>query len=251
MYIPYDGADRLQGIGLMPEYGAAYNCLIGKKAMWNGDSICAADNDAKGGWPMRIGAANGMYAKNYGVSGGTIAENTGAAHSVCATLDTMISAFPDADYIIIEGGTNDADILGDGGIGSFDADDFSAAYIQALNEDTFSGALESVFYRLVTQMKGKHIGYLIPQKMGHTEVLVARRRTYFDRAVAIAEKWGIPVLDLWKGLYFNWRLSAHWDQDMTSAQNEAAGNLYQDGQHLTTTGYAIQSPIIAEWMKGI
>lgn len=249
MYIPYDGADRLQDVGLMPEYGSAYNCLTGKKAMWNGDSICAADNDAQGGWPMRIGAANGMYAKNYGVSGGTIAENTGAAHSVCATLDTMISDFPDADYIIIEGGTNDADILGDGGIGSFDADDFSDAYIQALDRDTFSGALESVFYRLVTQMKGKHIGYLIPQKMGHTEVLVARRRTYFDRAVAIAEKWGIPVLDLWKGLYFNWRLSAHWDQEMTTAQNEAAGNLYLDGQHLTTTGYAIQSPVIAEWMK--
>jgi hypothetical protein len=98
-------------------------------------------------------------------------------------------------------------------------------------------------------MKGKHIGYLIPQKMGHTEVLVTRRRQYFDRATAIAQKWGIPVLDLWNGLYFNWRLAAHWDQSMTTTENENAGNLYLDGQHLTTTGYAIESPIIAEWMR--
>ena len=252
MYLPHDGEYRLQGIGLMPDYSAAYNCLYGKKAMWNGDSICAADNDAQGGWAFRIGAANGMYAKNYAISGGTIAENTGTnVHSVSATLDGMITDFPDADYIIIEGGTNDADLLGDSGIGTFDADDFTDAYIEALDKDTFSGALESIFYRLVTQMKGKHIGYIIPQKMGHTEVLVARRRTYFDRAIAIAQKWGVPVLDLWNDLYFNWRLAAHWDQTMTSAQNEAAGNLYLDGQHLTTTGYSVQSPIIAEWMKKI
>ena len=252
MYVPFDDSDRIVETRLDDTYSAKYNPLWGKSAIWDGDSICAADSDTGAGWPGRIASANGMKYKNYGIAGGTIAENTGSGvHSVCATLDTMISDFPDADYIIIEGGTNDADILGDGGIGSFDADDFSDAYIQALDKDTFSGALESVFYRLVTQMKGKHIGYLIPQKMGHTEVLVARRRTYFDRAVAIAEKWGIPVLDLWKGLYFNWRLSAHWDQEMTNAQNESAGNLYLDGQHLTTTGYAVESPIIAEWMKTI
>lgn len=253
MYITYDGDYRLRGVGLDIEHSEPLNCLFGKSALWNGDSICAADNDTEnGGWPQRIATSNGMRCKNYAIAGGTIAENTGTGvHSVSGTLDTMISEFSDADYVIIEGGTNDADILGADGIGTFDADDFSAEYIAALDKDTFSGALESIFYRLVTQMKGKHIGYLIPQKMGHTEVLVARRRTYFDRAIDICKKWGIPCLDLWNGLYFNWRLAAHWDQSMTSAENEAAGNLYMDGQHLTTTGYAIQSPIIAEWMKTI
>lgn len=249
MYIPYDNSDKLIGVGLEYAESAKYNPLFGKSAMWNGDSICAADNDSLGGWPGRIAVANGMMFKNYGISGGTVAENTTASHSVSATLVTMILEFPDADYVIIEGGTNDADILGDTGIGTFDADDFTDTYINALDRNTFSGALESIFYRLVTQMKGKHIGYLIPQKMGHTEVLVTRRRQYFDRAKAIAQKWGIPVLDLWNDLYFNWRLSAHWDQTMTTAENEEAGNLYVDGQHLTTKGYEIQSPIIAEWMQ--
>ena len=250
MYIPFDDGEKLVGVGLENAESVKYNPLFGKSAMWNGDSICAADGDPVGGWPGRVATGNGMMFTNYGISGGTISENTGTnVHSVSATLDTMISDFPDADYIIIEGGTNDADILGSEGIGVFDADDFTAEYITALNKDTFSGALESIFYRLVTQMKGAHIGYLIPQKMGHTEVLVERRRDYFDRAVEICKKWGIPYLDLWNGLYFNWRLAAHWDQTMTNAQNEAAGNLYLDGQHLTTTGYAIESPIIAEWMR--
>lgn len=251
-YIPYDGAVRVQGAGLSKEFSAPLNCLFGKVAIWNGDSICAADNDPNGGWPITIAKANGMQAKNYGIAGGTIAENTGTTvHSVSATLDGMLTDFPDADYIIIEGGTNDADILGDSGIGTFDANDFTDAYIEALDKDTFSGALESIFYRLVTIMKGKHIGYLIPQKMGYTEVLVTRRRTYFDRAIAICQKWGIPYLDLWNGFYFNWRLSAHWDQTKTSAENNEANNFYRDGQHLTDYGYIVESPVIAEWMKTI
>lgn len=251
MYIHYDGEYRVEGAGLSEEFSEPLNSLFGKTALWNGDSICAADGDPIGGWPERIAEANGMRCKNYGISGGTITENTTASHSVSATLDGMMADFPNADYVIIEGGTNDADILGDSGIGTFDENDFSAEYIAALDKNTFSGALESIFYRLVTIMKGKHIGYLIPQKMGHTEILVARRRTYFDRATQIAQKWGVPVLDLWNNLYFNWRLSAHWNQDMTSAENNAANNLYRDGQHLTDFGYQIQSPIIAQWMKGI
>lgn len=252
MYVPYDGSDKIVSTRLDDTVSAKYNPLWGKSAVWDGDSICAADSDTGAGWPGRIAMANGMSYRNYAVAGGTIAENTGeSVHSVCATLDTMLAAFPNADYVLIEGGTNDADILGDDGIGTFDDDDFSAEYIEALDTDTFSGALESIFYRLVTQMKGKHIGYIIPQKMGHTAELVARRRTYFDRAIDICKKWGIPYIDLWNDYYFNWELTAHWDSTMSTAENEAAGNLYIDGQHLTTTGYAIQAPVIAEWMKTI
>ena len=251
-YIPYDGTVNLQGAGISPDYSAPYNCLSGKLALWNGDSICAADNDPNGGWPLTIAKQNFMQAKNYAIAGGTIAENTGSSvHSVSATLDGMLTDFPDADYIIIEGGTNDADIIGSAGLGTFDPDDFSTEYITALNKDTFSGALESIFYRLVTTMKGKHIGYLIPQKMGHTAVLVELRRTFFDRAIDICKKWGVPYLDLWNNYYFNWQLSAHWDQTKTSAENNEANNLYRDGQHLTDFAYTVQSPVIAEWMKTI
>ena len=139
----------------------------------------------------------------------------------------------------------------EGGIGTFDADNFSAEYIAALDKNTFSGALEYVFYKMVTVWKGNHLGYIIPQKMGTGGAAVAGRILFFDRAREIAAKWGIPVIDLWNNYYFNWKLVAHYDPSLTSDGNNEAGNLYRDGQHLTETGYAIQSPVIAEWMKGI
>lgn len=252
-YIPYQVEMKLIGAGIEDDYSEIYNPLIGKIAVWDGDSICAADNDSLGGWPMRIGTANHMDVKSYAVSGATITSNTSASHWISTSIDTIAEVYPNADYIIIDGGTNDADQLRDveGGIGVFDADDFSTEYIAALDKDTFSGALEYVFYKMVTVWKGKHIGYVIPQKMGTGSAAVAGRITFFNRAREIAAKWGIPVLDLWNDYYFNWRLSAHYNPNLTPDGNNEAGNLYRDGQHLTDAGYAIQSPVIAEWMKGI
>lgn len=248
-YIPYDPTVNVQGAGISGEFAGNLDPLANKVSVWDGDSIMAADNDPGGGFPLRIAAIHRMRAKSYAVAGGTIAENVGSAHSVCATLDTMLASFPNADYIIIDGGTNDADILGSAGLGTFDADDFSDEYIEALDKNTFCGALESIFFRLVTIMKGKHIGYIIPQKMGYTAVLVERRRQFFDKAIEICGKWGVPYLDLWNNYYFNWELAAHWDQTMTPAENNEANNLYKDGQHLTNKGYEILSPVIGEWMK--
>ena len=252
-YIPYQVEMKFIGAGIEDDYSEIYNPLIGKIAVWDGDSICAADNDSLGGWPMRIGMANHMDIKSYAVSGATITSNTSANHWISESIDTIAEAYPNADYVIIDGGTNDADQLRDveGGIGVFDADDFSTEYISALDKDTFSGALEYVFYKMVTVWKGKHLGYVIPQKMGTGSAAVAGRITFFNRAREIAAKWGIPVLDLWNNYYFNWQLSAHYDSSKTADENNAAGNLYRDGQHLTDAGYAIQSPVIAEWMKCI
>lgn len=252
-YIPYQVEMRLIGAGIEDDYSEIYNPLIDKLAVWDGDSICAADNDTLGGWPMRIGTANHMDVKSYAVSGATITSNTSASHWISTSIDTIAEAYPNADYVIIDGGTNDADQLRDveGGIGTFDADDFSAEYIAALNKNTFSGALEYVFCKMVTVWKGKHVGYIIPQKMGTGSAAVAGRILFFDRARAIAAKWGIPVIDLWNDYYFNWQLAAHYDPLLTSEGNNEAGNLYRDGQHLTDKGYEIQSTVIAEWMKGI
>lgn len=237
------------------------NNLAGKTAVWDGDSICAAGEDKpEGGWPGRIATANDMQYYNCAVSGATITSNTTAKHWISTSIDTIAQMYSDADYIIIEGGTNDADALAkiaeyqsDGGLGEFDPNDFSEEYIANLNKNKFSGALEYVFYKLVTVWKGKHIGYIIPHKMGVNEVSVQRRIRFFNRAKEIATKWGIPVLDLWNNYYFNWRLPAHYNNNATISREEInlSEYLYIDGQHLTKKGYATEAPIIAEWMKSI
>ncbi len=115
------------------------NKLHGKTIIWNGDSICQGSS-RWGTWADRIAAKNELKAwKNYGIGGGTIAENTPRfqisgkeRHYVSATVEKMYEEFPDADYIIFEGGTNDADLIGritEGTIaekfGTFDADNYS------------------------------------------------------------------------------------------------------------------------------
>ena len=147
------------------------NRLLGKKIIWNGDSICAG-NEHTGCWASRIGDKNSMIYANYAIGGGTIAEGfpemqSGAPrHSVSKTLEQMYREHPDADYIVLEGGTNDADLFEESdnpsGLGSFDSENFSGNY----DVNTFCGALESVFYRALKFWSGKRICFIVAHKMG-------------------------------------------------------------------------------------
>ena len=235
--------------------------LYGKTIIWDGDSICAGNafDDEADAWAGRIAKENAMAYKNYAVGGGTITENVTTdgvtKHSVCKNIDAMYADYPDADYVIIEGGTNDADLLGSAQdaarFGSFSSSDFGGKY----DEDTFCGALESVFYRATKYWKGKKIGYIVAQKMGrysggYTHD-VCNRRAYFEAAIKICEKWGIPYLNLWDGCYLNPMLGHMYDTSKTTEENCEAGSMYADGQHLTSAGYDFTAEIVNSWLKTI
>ena len=236
------------------------NKLFGKTIIWNGDSICQGGAD-KGNWATRIAAKNSMIYKNYAVGGGTIAENLPKTkngndrHSVSATLDLMYEEYPHADYIIFDGGTNDADLLGDAflgaektRLGTYEKTDFSGEY----DRSTFTGALESIFYRATKYWIGKKIGFIIAQKMKENSVGIDafhNRRLYFDRAIEICHKWGIPYIDLWNTCYLNPFLP--WMYDNTKTKEEIAEEnvcFYVDGQHLSSRGYDFTSDIINSWL---
>lgn len=232
--------------------------LYMKQAVFDGDSIChgtsvgdTSEPTYGYGWAGRIGIANEMVWKNHGINGGFITSasnpSVGSHHSVVDNIDTMHTEFPNADYVIIEGGTNDADTLGTAGLGTFDPDDFSGTY----DKTTFSGALETIFFKATSYWKGKGIGYIVEQKMGTSDTALARRRNYFDRAIAICEKWGIPYIDLWTICYLNPNNPNCYNPEMSIEQNISNGYLYTDGQHLTAKGYDYISPIIENWMKSI
>ncbi len=234
------------------------NKLYKKTIIWNGDSICAG-NSVTGNWATRIAKKNDMQYKNYAVGGGTVAENLPPCkngkqrHSVSATLDKMYEEFGDADYVIIEGGTNDADLLGSlirgkkTLVGAFDPLDYNGQY----DRSTFCGALESVFYRATKYWKGKKLGFIVAQKMNETnDDAFVNRRVYFDKAVEICMKWGIPCLDLWNGCYLNPNLPFMYDRTKTADQNlEENTGFYIDGQHLTSYGYDVTADIIDSWLK--
>ncbi len=230
--------------------------LFGKKILFDGDSICIGRRET-GNWATRIAERFSAVCPCYAAGGGTITENPprflsgGERHSVSASLERLHTEHPDADYIILEGGTNDADLLGNAAageesrLGSFSAFDFGGNY----DRDTFAGALESIFYRATRLWPEKKIGYIVAQKMGRGESSFLTRRHYFEMAIGICRKWGIPYIDLWETSYLNPNLPWMYDPTHTPEENLADNRgYYFDGQHLTARGYDLTAELVGNWL---
>lgn len=233
------------------------NVLFGKTIIWDGDSICAG-GPAVGNWATRICEKNEMPYKNYAIGGGTLTEGFPLTqkghirHCVSVTIEKMHTEYPDADYVILEGGTNDADLfvrhfdeLGER-MGVSDPYDFSGEY----DRTTFLGALDSIFYRATKYWCGKKIGFIIAHKMGPEPERAENRRLYFDKCAEVAKKWGIPVLDLWNGCYLNPFVKWMYNSERTPEENKDANDgFYSDGQHMTEKGYDFTAEIVEKWLR--
>lgn len=239
------------------------NVLRDKFILFCGDSLMRGNtfNDENNGWAGRVANISGCHYKNYGIGGSTITENVtgGATPTVYQQIETAHTEYPNADYVIFDGGCNDADLIGNATgstkpakFGSFDANNYSGVY----DTDTFCGAFETICMNLSKYWLGKHVGYIIPHKMGvsvNYHAGVNNYRTYYETAIQICEKWGISVLNLWDGCYLNPK--HHWmcdtDREMTQQEIYDAGFLYADRQHLTSAGYDYEGHIVNEWIKSL
>lgn len=235
-YIPYGYIEVATDSGKKQN-----NVLCGKTAVFLGDSICAGTTVGTDsayyayGWGGMIGEDNHMSWTNYGKNGGTITHRGTDGTCIANIADTAISEHPTADYIIFEGGCNDADQMKDTGLGEISSD------YATFDTTTFSGALEALILKLVTAYPQGKIGYIIPQKMytGYADYTAENHihRKYFDRAVEICRKWGIPVVDIWNTTPLNPKLTT-------------SSLYYSDGiQHLTEAGYRRITPAIESWMR--
>ena len=265
-YIAYSGGHYVA----TPDFiGAAASPLYGKTVVFDGDSICAGNDSALdgygNGWAARIGKDNGMDWHNTGVGGGTITSGLyfsggSARHWISAYIDTIHANYPDLDYLILEGGTNDADILfgQTAKIGEIDETDYNRDNVaDHFDDETYCGALDTLFYKAQQYYPKKKIGFIIAQKMGRAlnadgnpDPYVANRRHFFDLAIQACEKWGIPYIDLWNEGYLNPNSTAMYNPSYNTIETATEHGLcYIDGQHLTAYGYNVISPKIAAWMK--
>ena len=204
-----------------------------------------------------------MVYKNYGIDGSTIA--TGLTISgvlknsiVGDTLPRMITEHPNADYIIFEGGTNDADLIGSilDGATPEKYGEIKVGYGESnFDTTTFCGAVEMLLRKAIVQWKGKKIGFIIAHKMGRSNTGHSKenfnRRAYFETIIKCCEKWGVPYINLWDTCHLNPNMTEMYNPDVTADENELSGMLYRDGQHLTAAGYDYISPIIEEWIKSL
>lgn len=233
------------------------NELVGKKASFCGDSICAGTSVGTAspiygqGWAGIIGKKNGMTWQNLGVNGATVSEAS-ASTGTLIIVNQLAKAYPDADYIILEGGCNDFDQMG----GKTDAatmGEITAVWDDSYVKTTFAGALEHLFYTAVTKHPKAKIGYIIPPLMGlrnWTQYETVSCRVYFNLAIDICKKWGIPYIDLWYESPLNPNLTVYYDSSLGPNGNIAdASKCYVDGQHLTTAGYELIAPQIEAWMR--
>ncbi len=259
--------DQIIGYEKLSQKGFVRNKLYQKTIVFDGDSICHAVGDSyqdlsgKLGWAARIGYDNDMDWYNYAVGGGTLVtglysgtEGTTPRHWVSSYIDTIYSKHPTLDYYIVEGGTNDADLLGldTDKYGTLDMGDYTS---NTWDTDKFYNALDSIFYKATHYWPHAKVGYIVAPKMGTSSggytAEKSKRRFYFEMAIEVCKKWGIPYIDLWDGCSMNPRNTKHYDSSLDKQGNIDAGSLYYDGQHPTTAGYDFMTPMIESWIRSL
>ena len=214
------------------------NKLYQKTAIFAGDSIChgtsvGVDDPTYGyGWAGRIGIKNNMTWKNYGLSGAVMASGITGKHSILGDVPTMFAEYPNADYIIFEGGVNDVFAEGET-LGEITSD-----YTDNFQINTYCGALEKLFYTALTNWTGKKIGFIIPHKMGSVSG-ISQMNVYHEKARDICKKWSIPFIDLFNISTLNSNIPAV--KSALFAPN--------DTWHLSSAGYEVITPKIEAWLK--
>lgn len=219
---------------------SADNPLAEKTILFTGDSVCAAyiDNGdgtygKQYGWAEIIKENNpSIIMKNYGQGGTTVAVKGDSNDSILERLNTMYSEYPNADYIIVEGGVNDCYQPDKIKLGTI-----TQGYNDALDTSTFCGAFESLLKNAILKWKGKKIGYIALFKVP----TATNFKDYMDKAKLICEKWSIPYIDLYNqsGLEFN------------VDEIKALYSYGNGGLHPNVEGYKIITPKIESWIKSL
>lgn len=226
----------------LPQYAEA-NPLWGKKLAVNGDSICYGAGSS-GGYSRIIADNNSMSLSNIAMTGGTIASGTtqggGNRHWICRTIENMPT---DADYYILEGGSNDVAL-------GVPIGTLTNGYMASLDDSTFYGAMESVCKQMITKFKGKKYGFIIVHQMKGGMQIANKKYTAI---IECCNKWGIPYLDLAKNCVPFGLFEKDWGNELSALRNTYTaddGTGHGDGWHPNAEGYKkYYVPKIEAWMK--
>lgn len=219
--------------------------LDGKTIVFVGDSITAGFVQEQG--LPNYGQRNGYVEmlqkkypkavfKNLAVGGATVGHYEGEpTPCVAEQINNAIRQYPNADYIIVQGGVNDTWLSSKVPLG-----EISSGYAASLNEGTFCGALESIFKKVQTQWIGKKIGFLTTHKIPSAPSL----GNYMDKAREICKKWSVPYLDLHNLSTLNYAIA----EVKSNLSYKTADHPNGDGTHPNVKGYEVLTPKIESWL---
>lgn len=175
--------------------------LKDKKIAFLGDSItqgCSASKPDNFYWNL-VAKETGAISYGYGIGGTRIApQRTPSEDPMCdkyflSRVDEMI---PDADVIVVFGGTND-----------FGHGDAPFGELHDRGEETFCGAVHTLLQKLITRYPHSQIVMMTPLHREDEERLdygdqgkprQARLEEYVNAIIAISGYYGVPVLDLFR-----------------------------------------------------
>lgn len=222
------------------------NPLTGKSFIFFGDSWCAGNSSAGGGWADWLKRKNpSITVKNCGVHGADWWQCYNKWFVV--DKDTLPN---NADYIIIEAYTNGLYVNVDQVAKPLgEVDEFT--YYNSVDEiialgDTYAVDLEKVLYSIVNKWDGKKIGLMFPYKSADMLRQNNAFRQFREQVFKCCRKYNIAVFDnfdscnipSWTQEYID---KYFWHGD----DNREHG----DGVHLNATGYDIICPRIESWLK--
>ena len=207
--------------------------LIGKTALYLGDSIAYGSNDSLGlSWAGRI-AQRGMTYDKVAVSGWTVTNTeTSGKGQIVTQLDK--ASRDSYDFVILEGGVNDVLTMQGGNTNITWGEVTDSTTYDA---STIAGAIEDLIVQTKDRFPNAIVGYVINNYFGATD---DNMTTYINTVKAACDKHGVAYVDLnadertGKSVFYN------------------GCELYDDGWlHPNAAGYDIIAPVIAEWMEDL
>jgi hypothetical protein len=160
--------------------------LDGKSMYAFGDSIVAGHMYQRASFPDFVGRLEGMTVTKRAVNGATVMPSSNV-------IVNQLSGAPAAepDYVVFNGGTNDAYPATLEHLGAV-SDGFDPA---RLDTNTFAGAFENLVAQLKAKYPNADLVYVAVAKLGARDVGV--QQTLRDLELAICAKWGVAVADVW------------------------------------------------------
>ena len=212
------------------------NKLMGKKIIYDGDSICASRTQNGGSYPKLISDLTGCTYVNNAVAGASLASIGSNADSGSYTfphsvVDNSASLDTDGDLYCFEGGIND--YYHNVPLGTFDELDFSSTP----NTSTIYGAMEQLCRNAMYYYVGKPICFILAHKCYGTLTKNSAGYTAKDvhyAQVKVLRKYGVPYYDAFEESGLNGMLNIHKTNYLNGGSSGTA-----DGVHTNEAGYLI------------
>ncbi len=220
------------------------NPLKGKTCLFIGDSLCSAAQDTKidgqRGWARRVKQLSGAIPTNVGRGGPTFSDvsmkDPDATEYHVIYKQLYRTAGQKFDYILLEGGGNDA--RGNAPIGK-PSKGYNPDYFDL---STFAGGMEMMIYTAIKEYGDTAaLGFLMAYKMPRSTkgVLANKMGDYYAVAAEICKKWDISYLDMYN------------NDEIYAKLNPMGTEHVPDGIHADDSGYDIIGPYINEYMKSM